>query len=134
MNDNLFVDTNILVYSIADDVQKRMIAEKLLLRDDIVISPQVIGEFVAVSLKKRILEPAKVIEYATKFLHVFHVTATTADTVAYALEMMSKYHFSYWDSLILAAALESGCTTVYSEDLQDGQRIESRLTITNPFK
>jgi predicted nucleic acid-binding protein len=47
---------------------------------------------------------------------------------------MGKYRFSYWDSLILAAALESTCSFVYSEDLQDGQRIENRLTVINPFK
>jgi predicted nucleic acid-binding protein len=46
---------------------------------------------------------------------------------------MVKYQFSYWDSLILAAALESGCIWLYSEDLQDGQQIENTLTIRNPF-
>ena len=42
-------------------------------------------------------------------------------------------HFSYWDSLIIAAALEAGCTTLYSEDLQHKQVIEGVLTILNPF-
>ena len=134
MSDNLFVDTNILVYSVADDLHKRSIAENLLLQEEIVVSPQVISEFVAVTLRKQILEPPKVIEYATQFLNVFHVTATTAHTVTSALKIMTMYRFSYWDSLILAAALESTCAIVYSEDLQDGQRIEDQLTIINPFQ
>ena len=114
MSDNLFVDTNILVYSVADDLHKRAI--------------------VVVTLRKQILELPKVIEYTTTFLKVFQVTATTANTVTSALEIIGKYHFSYWDSLILASALQSTCSIVYSEDLQDGQRIEDRLTIMNPFK
>ena len=133
MNDNLFVDTNILVYSVADDIRKRVIAEELLMQDLIVISPQVISEFVAVTLRKRILEPTKVTEYARKFLRAFQITVTSAETIAIALEIMTKYRLSYWDSLILAAALESSCSVVYSEDLQTGQVIEGRLTIVNPF-
>ncbi|CAK8720847.1 MAG: putative nucleic acid-binding protein, contains PIN domain [Candidatus Electronema aureum] len=134
MSDRFFTDTNILVYSMADDLRKREIAEELLLQDGVVMSPQVISEFVAVTLRKRILEPEKVLEYARKFLHIFQITATNADTVATALDVMAKYHFSYWDSLILAAALESSCAVVYSEDLQTGQQIQGRLTIVNPFK
>ena len=133
MSDNLFVDTNILVYSVADDLRKRVIAEELLMQDLIVISPQVISEFVAVTLRKRILEPTKVTEYARKFLRAFQITVTSAETIAIALEIMTKYRLSYWDSLILAAALESSCSVVYSEDLQAGQVIEGRLTIINPF-
>jgi predicted nucleic acid-binding protein len=41
---------------------------------------------------------------------------------------------SYFDSLILASACETGCQTLYSEDLQDGQRIENQLMIVNPFR
>jgi len=134
MNDRFFVDTNILVYSVADDPRKRKAAEYLLLQDGVVMSPQVISEFVAVTLRKRILEPKKLVEYARKFLQIFQITATNADTVAAALDLMEKYHFSYWDSLILASALESSCAVVYSEDLQAGQQIEGRLTIVNPFK
>jgi predicted nucleic acid-binding protein len=94
----------------------------------------VISEFVAVTLKKQILVPTKVVEYAKQFMQVFHITAMTTATITSALDMMTKYRLAYWDSLILAAALESSCTLLYSEDLQDGQRIEDHLTIINPFK
>jgi len=134
MSDKIFVDTNVLVYSVANDQGKRAIADNLLLNKDVVISPQVISEFVAVTLRKQILEFGKVSEYAKQFMRVFHVTAMTSDTVQSALDIMEKYQFSYWDSLILAAALESACQFLYSEDLQDGQRIENILTIHNPFK
>ncbi len=93
-----------------------------------------ISEFVAVTLRKQILVFSKVIDYAKQFMQVFHVTVMTADTITLALDIMARYQLSYWDSLILAAALESACPVLYSEDLQDGQRIEDAVTVCNPFK
>jgi predicted nucleic acid-binding protein len=49
-----------------------------------------------------------------------------------ALDLQARYRYGFYDSLVIAAALDAGCTQLYSEDLQDGQRIEG-LTITNPF-
>jgi predicted nucleic acid-binding protein len=49
-----------------------------------------------------------------------------------ALEIHERYHYSYYDSLIVAAALEAGCTRLFTEDMQDGQRIDG-MTIRNPF-
>lgn len=133
MSDRIFVDTNILVYSIANDPAKRAIADAVLLKHEIVVSPQVISEFVAVSIRKKILPQQQTITYAAKFMQVFDVTAITKQTVGSAFDMMTRYQFSYWDSLIIAAALESHCPWLYTEDLQDGQQIEKTLTIYNPF-
>ena len=133
MSGKFFADTNILIYSVSDDSRKRNIAERLLIGEEVVVSPQVISEFVAVALRKKILERTKVIEYARKFLYIFNVATISSSTVSTALDIMTRYQFSYWDSLILAAALESSCEIVYSEDLQSGQIIEERLTVINPF-
>ena len=133
MNGRIFIDTNILVYSIANDAQKRAIADAVLLNQDIVLSPQVINEFVAVGIRKHILPQQQAITYATQFMQVFEVTALTQQTVMSAFGVMTRYQFSYWDSLIIAAALESQCPWLYTEDLQDGQQIEKRLTIYNLF-
>ena len=51
-----------------------------------------------------------------------------------ANDLRSKHNFSYWDSLIVASALENACEVLYTEDLQDGHVIEGRLRIVNPFK
>ena len=48
------------------------------------------------------------------------------------LDLQTRYRFSFYDSLIVAAALEAGCKTLYTEDLKHGQRIEG-VTVTNPF-
>jgi predicted nucleic acid-binding protein len=50
------------------------------------------------------------------------------------LTVMERYRFSFYDSLIIATALEASCTTLYSEDMQHGQLIENKLLIINPFK
>jgi predicted nucleic acid-binding protein len=54
-------------------------------------------------------------------------------TIHTALDIWERYSFSWYDSLIVAAALEVGCDTIYSEDMQNGQEIEGRLHIINPF-
>ena len=50
------------------------------------------------------------------------------------LENKEKYAYSYWDSLILASALENNCPIIYTEDMQSGQIIEDSLKIINPYK
>jgi predicted nucleic acid-binding protein len=56
------------------------------------------------------------------------------DTVQRALDLKERYAYSYYDSLILAAAIESGCPKIFSEDMSNRQIIENTLEIINPFK
>ncbi len=133
MNDKIFVDTNILVYSVANDKRKKEIASEIMLRRNISISSQVVSEFVAVTIGKQILPLEKAVKYAKQFMQVFPMKPQTHKTIASAFDIMMNYQFSYWDSLIIAAAMENGCAWLYSEDMQDGQRIDHALTIYNPF-
>jgi predicted nucleic acid-binding protein len=76
-------------------------------------------------------------EEITAFLYEIidsvNVAGLSLPTIESCLLLKEKYRYSWWDSLILASALEAGCTAVYSEDMQNGQLIEDRLTIKNPF-
>lgn len=54
-------------------------------------------------------------------------------TIKRACQIADRYRFSFYDSLIISAALESNCTVLYSEDLHDGQVIEGTLTVKSPF-
>ncbi len=54
-------------------------------------------------------------------------------TVLKAIDLSKRLQFSYWDSLMLASALESGCNVFYTEDLQDGQYIDNQIVVINPF-
>jgi predicted nucleic acid-binding protein len=58
----------------------------------------------------------------------------TLDTHQEALAIAEKYRYKVYDALIVASALEARCTILYSEDMQDGQVFDRRLTIRNPFK
>ena len=60
--------------------------------------------------------------------------AITISTHETALKLAEDHGYEVYDALVIAAALESGCSTLYSEDLQDGQVIDGKLTIRNPFK
>jgi predicted nucleic acid-binding protein len=57
----------------------------------------------------------------------------TIDTLDSGMRIAAKYGFQFYDALIAAAALAAECTTLYSEDFQDGQVIDGRLTVRNPF-
>ncbi len=63
----------------------------------------------------------------------FEVTEIGALDVLKAMDIKDKYGFSYWDSLVIVAALENGCKILYSEDMQHQQLIEDVLQIVNPF-
>jgi len=65
--------------------------------------------------------------------HVCEVREIHRTTTFFALDLMERYKFSYYDCLILASALESGCEVLFSEDMHDGQIIENKLKIVNPF-
>ncbi len=63
----------------------------------------------------------------------FEVHLNTANTIKKAIRIVDVYKYSWFDSLIIAAALESGCSVLLSEDMQHNQLIENKLTIVNPF-
>lgn len=133
MSDEIFFDTTILIYAVAQDDPRAAIAEELLARGG-TISVQVLNEFVAVAGRKLAI-PWKEITAALAAIRTLCAPPVpiTIDTHDAALRIAARYGFHIYDSLIVAAAIEAGCTTLYSEDMQNGQMI-GPLTIRNPFK
>ena len=136
MSDKVFIDTNILVYaSMQDDLAKHEQAISFLDRlkgDTVFVSTQVMSELSVVLLKHKVAE-GRIIDILDQIADTFNVRAICYDTVMHAWKLKQKRRFSYWDSLIIASALESNCTRLVSEDLQDGQVIDRALRIVNPF-
>jgi predicted nucleic acid-binding protein len=125
----------VLIYAYSEtEPDKRKIALEILQRERIVISTQVINEFIWVMYRKYQVGKDKLQIIGSRFLNIFEVCLIGKNTIKSALNVFVKYKFSYWDSLIIASALESGCGILYTEDMQDGQVIEGRLRIVNPFK
>lgn len=129
---DVFFDTSVLFYMVTSDDPRAEIAEKAL-RAGGVISVQVLNEFVSVARRKYAME-WKEIEAAISGIRLLcdSLVPLTINTHETGVYIAQRYGYSIYDSLHLAAAIEAGCTTLYSEDMQDGQTIGS-LTICNPF-
>ncbi|ACO02966.1 MAG TPA: PIN domain-containing protein [Persephonella sp.] len=135
MRDRIFIDTNILIYSISKNCQKCEIARQILIdnADLITLSSQVINEFINVCIKKKILSEELTFMYANEFMDIFDFYIISKKEIRLAISIKQRYGFSYWDSLIIASALESGSSVLYTEDLHHNQKIENSLKIINPF-
>jgi predicted nucleic acid-binding protein len=134
MPDKAFIDTNVFIYyQRSDNPQKQSIAKNLLENNNCVASTQVISEISSILTKKY---PTLETEIEL-FLHditEFCETITISKSLIFrALKLHFKYKFSFFDSLIISAALETNCDILYSEDMQHGQIIENSLKIINPF-
>lgn len=137
MNDNAFIDSNIWLYAFflrPGEAQRHERAKALI---DIpvryVINEQVIAEVSSNLLRKAGMVEAALVEVVTSFYSRCRIVSPSQDTHLNASQLRATYLFSYWDSLIVAAALESKCSVLYSEDMQDGQIIDGTLTIKNPL-
>ncbi len=139
MSGRFFLDTNIFVYTfdasapakaaIATELVKRAIKTKIG-----VISYQVVQEFFNVAMRhfESPLTAAEADQYLAATFRPLLAVHSSPALFSEALRLASKFRLAWYDSLILAAAIEAQCDTLYSEDLQHGQRLES-VTVTNPF-
>ena len=133
----VFLDTNILVYAEdADSAGKQAIAAALVaecyLKGEAVISTQVMMEYYNVAVRKLKLEPAFAAQRLRLFAK-FRTVSTTPQLVLAATDLYRLHNLSFWDAMILQAAITSGCDTLCSEDFNAGQ-IVSGVKIVNPFK
>ncbi len=137
MSDKVFLDTNILIYSYSkDEKQKQKIALKVIDKYSrgIIISTQVINELTNILFKKFKIDATTIKKTIIELDSVFNIEEFDIVTQIKAVEIKEKYRLQFYDSLILATALENRCTILFSEDMQDGQVIENTLTIVNPFR
>jgi predicted nucleic acid-binding protein len=127
-----FFDTSVLLYLLSGDARKADQVEALLARRG-VISVQVLNEFTVVALRKVGLPLLDIKEILDTVRAVCTVEPLTATTHERGMEICGRYRFSFYDSVIVAAALIAGAKILYSEDLSHGQVIDRRLRIVNPF-
>jgi predicted nucleic acid-binding protein len=139
MSGRYFLDTNILVYSLDPSApEKCSVAERMVRqaidKKNAVISYQVAQEFLHVALTKfrSKFHPADLEQFYLTVLRPLMAVHPSTTLFMEALHVHYKYKISWYDSLIVAAALEAQCGVLYSEDLQHGMKIEN-LTIKNPF-
>jgi predicted nucleic acid-binding protein len=139
MSARFFVDTNIFVYSFDRTSFGNSRRAAQLIREAVttrkgIVSYQVVQEFFNLALRK-FAEPMTVAEAEQYLSTVFRPLLAVQSSpvlIAEALRLTGKHRLSWYDALIVAAAIQGGCGILYSEDLQHGQRI-GELQIQNPF-
>ncbi|APB35041.1 Putative nucleic-acid-binding protein, contains pilt domain [Gloeomargarita lithophora Alchichica-D10] len=136
MSDKVILDTNLWVYLYSKDaIEKYEKVNTLFLSsiESLIVSTQILGELYNVLLKKKFRTQAQAQEIITQLIAGFDVTEIFATQVIEAIRINARYGYSYWDSLIIATALQSNCNILYSEDMQHDQLIEGKLRIINPL-
>jgi len=128
-----FIDTTVLTYLASADPGKADRAEEILAAGGS-INVQVLNELANVARRKMRLswpETHALLSTIRALLPVRPITIGVHDT---GLALAERYGLSLYDAMIAAAALETGCDTLWSEDMQDGFVIDGRIRVTNPFR
>ncbi len=135
MSDKVFLDSNIIIYSYSStEPAKQRITAKILSTHETVISTQVLNELTHIITKKFHFSYQQAKEVIIECCQNSQLQINSQQTILLACDVATKYKFSFFDSAIIAAALESHCNILYSEDMHPISNIEQRLTIVNPFK
>jgi predicted nucleic acid-binding protein len=136
MNAKAFFDTNLLIYLYSiDEPEKQQFALQIIEAiENRWISTQVLSEISNTLYKKFKLDYSDIANVVLEIQATFQIIIVKPNTIEQALKLAQTYRYSYYDSLIIAAALEQSCQFLYSEDMQHQQIIDQKLTILNPFK
>lgn len=129
-----FIDTNIWLYAFSDDdVRKKEIAQSLIKTSQPIISSQVLNEICVNLIRQAKFPEPKIHNLIESFYAQYEVVESHRELLILASQLRQQYALSYWDSLIVAAALDAGVKKRYSEDMQDGLIILNTVKIINPF-
>jgi predicted nucleic acid-binding protein len=134
MSGKAFFDTNVLVYAIVENDPRKLRARELLAIGG-TISVQVLNEFVAV-VRRKVKMPWDDVRAILQWIRLLcpEVVMLTIETHEKAVRIAEQHGYRIYDSLIIASALDAKCGMLYSEDLPEGQVIDARMTIRNPFR
>jgi len=130
--DQPFLDTNVILYILSEDAAKADRAEAIVAAGG-VISVQVLNEIAAVSSRKLRMQWDEIAQVLHAVRTACDVRPLSAADHELALELAGRHRISFYDSLILASAVNAKCRTLFSEDMQHGQKI-SGVMVVNPFK
>ncbi len=132
-NKSFAADSNVLVYLHDNSSPSKRNIAKNILSDNPVIPAQVVSEYL--NTIKRLLDLSKeqLLMQTAELLKDCEIIPILPSTLYLAASLVKKYQFQLFDAVIVAAALEAGCQTLYSEDMHHGLLVNDTLTIINPF-
>ena len=130
-----FIDTNVWLYAFMKtvDIHRNKQARNIIQRCNPVVTPQVINEVCVNLIKKADFKEDQIRELIESFYAKYRVISLDRALLTDASDIRERYSLSFWDSLIVSGALHSSTDLLYSEDMQDGLKIDDRLQIINPF-
>lgn len=131
-NADFFVDSDIVLYAFDNGTFKKKIVFDLIKKKPI-ISTQVIMESVNICIRRFKFSKEVAYQNGINLIDTCSLKLIDETTLLSAFKISLRYQFSHWDSLIISSALQNNCSILFSEDLQDGQMIEKKLIIINPF-
>lgn len=131
----VFVESNVWIYALMgqQDPQKYAVAKPFTELPNLFVSVQVINEVCVNLIRKAQFDEIEIKKVIESFYTDCDVVSLDINVFFKASDLRQQYNFSYYDSLIVAAALTANATTLYSEDMHDGLVVEKKLKITNPF-
>lgn len=135
--ESCFIDTNIWLYAftVGNDPEKTARAKALIeAQSAVFVSTQVINEACVNLIKKAHFSEQQIQQLIESFYAKYGVVEFSKPVVLKASALRGQHALSFWDSIIVASALSTNATVLYSEDMQDGLVVENRLRIVNPFK
>lgn len=128
-----FFDTNVLLYIASGDAAKAERAEQLIAAGG-TVSIQVLNEIANVTRRKMRYSWERTHDLLSQIRQLLPVIPITLRIHETGIALAERYTLSIYDGMIAAAALDSGCDTLWSEDMHDGLLIDGRLTVVNPFR
>ena len=127
-----FIDANVLLYLASADEQKITKVRGILAQGG-TISVQILNEIANVARRKMRMEWAETIAFVERFRLLLTVVPLTQQIHEDGLRLAERYRLSVYDGMVVAAALQTGCSVLLSEDMHHGLKVEGRLEIRNPF-
>lgn len=130
-----FLDSNVWIYFAGKtDFEKFLIVDSLLsAAPDVVVSSQVVTETCCILLSKLKFSEVQIKQTIDSFYLAFEIKTVSRFQLQLASDLRQRYHFSFWDSLLVATAKDAGCSIFYSEDMHDDLNVDG-MVIKNPFK
>ena len=130
-----FIDSNVWLYAFIEsqDEDKSRIANELIENNQPALSVQVINEVCVNLIRQTEVSEDEIRALIASFYQRYTIIELSREVLVQASRLRGPYAFSFWDSLIVSCALQSGASVLYSEDMQDGLIVEDSLEIRNPF-
>ena len=131
--ERIFLDSNVLIYAYSQTDAVKQRQARLAMSDyDCIVSTQVLSEYCNVGIKKLHHSASEIQNDIQEILFNYGLFILDDETIQHALAVQARYGFSYYDSQIVASAIECQCEYIFSEDMQDGQRVDT-VVIKNIF-